>query len=315
MGTSAETYGIEGWENHKEPVWEARFGWGGGAVESGLQNTTAAETFVRSGSETACVHENKTTEDGEVGGEVAETEIEDVEPEDHTSDSKRKIQKKLKKALMNAVKKRSYSEQKTQKKLEKTLIYVEESKKEEPPVAEESQIIEECKQDELPSTERFRKVNEDVEKNFLFGLVYPLHKYFDHTELDEVISGGKTKYTSDKCGSEMTASGNSDEAVVLNRINCIDEWFDYLDLVDEFISCGKTNHVSKNGAEKPCSITSDKRDSKMTASGYSDDTVILNRINCMDKYFDYLDGVYLPSCTECRSCTETNVEVHSGSGN
>jgi len=140
---------------------------------------------------------------------------------------------------------------------------------EESSITEESVIVNASKKDTLPSPHFSHvKNNKDFEEHSLFELIYSLHKYFDHTELDEVIQRladstacgesnqnpekAAPKDSSDSSGSdyntgELSSSpSDSDGAVLLedlnrsprvlvyeeNRVNFIDECFDTLDGVE-----------------------------------------------------------------------------------
>jgi len=194
--------------------------------------------------ETGCVQESKNIESGEVEGEVTEPVAEDTKPP--------------------VVEESLIVEEKNQEVLSANeLLMVDGNKQEEELiVAEEPPIVEENKQDELQPTQKSHNINEDVEQNTLFELVYSLHTYFDHTELDEVIKNlstcGASTYESEKTvpknysvtgdmsTSDAATTSDSDEAVVLedlnnsprvlvyeeNRINFIDECFDTLDGVE-----------------------------------------------------------------------------------
>jgi len=194
--------------------------------------------------ETDCEQESKNIESGEVEGEVTEPVAEDTK------------QPVVEESLI--------VEEKNQEVLSANeLLMVDGNKQEEELiVAEEPPIVEENKQDELQPTQKSHNIDEDVEQNTLFELVYSLHTYFDHTELDEVIKNLSTcgapayesektvpknySVTGDMSTSDAATTSDSDEAVVLedlnnsprvlvyeeNRINFIDECFDTLDGVE-----------------------------------------------------------------------------------
>jgi len=174
-------------------------------------------------------------------------------------------------------------------------------------VAKESPIVEENEQDELQPTKQSRNINEDAEQNTLFELVYSLHTYFDHTELDEVIknlsSCGATTYESEKTvpknssvtgdmsTSDAATTSDSDEAVVLedlnnsprvlvyeeNRINFIDECFDTLDGVEYCTAVVNT-------ACNPCTASMNVQDLMRDEIG--DEKEAMNKFNVQDLMVD-----------------------------
>jgi len=225
-------------------------------------------------SEIVCVHENKNIETREAEGEVDESEIEDVKQKYHQSHSGSEIHETLEKTLVVEESRMAEESKHGEPSMNEPLL-VEGSKQEEPSIAEESQIMEESKQDKLPSAEKSRNVNEELsrtdntEENSLFELVYALHTHFDHTELDEVIR---------RLGEESDAMSESDEdeATVQDEATVIEDL-----------------HSSSYSAPK---------------------AVVYDGITCLDECFDTLDGVEYCTVvvnTACNPCTSTiNIQEH-----